>query len=188
MDLLPAAVATFGEPVLRTWTAADVPAMADAVTASLEHLRPWMPWVSAEPLSPQERAAIVRGWEVERLAGGDAVYGMFATDGRVVGGCGLHRRLGPGALEIGYWVSVDCTRRGLATRAAAALTTAAFAHPGVERVEIHHDRANAASRGVPRRLGFTVVSERPEEPRAPGEEGVEVRWRVTRAEWVARLG
>lgn len=43
----------------------------------------------------------------------------------VVGGCGLHRRVGPGGLEIGYWVHAAWTRRGIA--AAAGFTRVAAA-------------------------------------------------------------
>lgn len=45
-------------------------------------------------------------------------------------------RIGPGGLETGYWVHQAHTRRGLATAAAAALTDAALALPGIDRVEI----------------------------------------------------
>jgi RimJ/RimL family protein N-acetyltransferase len=53
-------------------------------------------------------------------------------------------------------------------------------------VEIHHDKANVASAGVPRRLGYTYVSEQPDEPTAPGEIGIDCTWRVTRSDWLAR--
>jgi len=46
------------------------------------------------------------------------------------------------------------------------LTDAAFQIPGIERVEIHHDKANVASSGVPRKLGFELVEEVPDESRA----------------------
>ena len=58
-------------------------------------------------------------------------------------------RIGPGGLEIGYWVHRACTRRGLATAASAALVEAAFGLPGVDRIEIVHDELNVASAGVP---------------------------------------
>ena len=69
-------------------------------------------------------------------------------------------RIGPGGLEIGYWVHHAYTRRGLATAAAAALVEQAFRLPGVDRLEIVHDELNVASGGVPRKLGFTEVGRR----------------------------
>jgi ribosomal-protein-serine acetyltransferase len=62
----------------------------------------------------------------------------------------------------------------------------AFADPAIERVEIHHDRANAASGGVPRKLGFELVGDTRRGPLAPGEEGVERVWRLSRPDWTAR--
>lgn len=74
----------------------------------------------------------------------------------------------------------------MTTVAAALMTDAAFTVPGIELVEIHHDRANSASAGVPRRLGYTLVSERPDEPEAPAEIGIEWCWRITREQWLGR--
>src|SRR3954452_11299172 len=96
---------------VRPWTEDDAPALSRAIAESLEHLRPWMHWIADEPLSLEER----RAWMLDP-AGNDEHYGLWLGD-RVVGGCGLHRRLGPGALEIGYWVHAAFTRRGLATAA-----------------------------------------------------------------------
>ena len=160
--------------------------MERAIGASIEHLRPWMPWAGAEPLPRETRLAFIeasqRSWDADQ----DFTYGMFVDDAPV-GGCGLHRRLGDGAIEIGYWVHVAWTGRGLATIAAGALVDAAFAMADIERVEIHHDKANAASRRVPEKLGFVLVAEEPDPVQAPGDSGIECRWRVTRQQW-ARSG
>jgi ribosomal-protein-serine acetyltransferase len=64
----------------------------------------------------------------------------------------------------------------------------AFTVEGIDRVEIHHDRANRASRAVPQRLGFTFAGERPDTVRAPGEEGVDCTWSMSRARWAATGG
>ena len=65
------------------------------------------------------------------------------------------------------------------------LTDAAFALPGITRVEIHRDRANEASAGIPRTLGYHLIGQVPDEPQAPGEIGVECRWRITPEQWAA---
>ncbi len=59
-------------------------------------------------------------------------------------------------LEIGYWIHPAFIGRGLATAAARLVTEAAFSVPGIDRVEIHHDRANEISGAIPRKLGFTL--------------------------------
>ena len=113
---------------------------------------------------------------------GEAFNYAITVGGAVIGSCALMRRIGPGGLEIGYWIHPAWTGQGLATMAAAALLREAFTLPGIDRVEIHHDEVNKASGAVPRRLRFTEVERqpRPEEPTAPGQVGVEVIWRLLR--------
>lgn len=167
---------------LRAWQRDDAAALAAAVERNLEHLRPWMPWIAQEPLTLEERAALIDGWAATRAVGGEVVYGMF-LDGAVVGGTGLHRRRGPHGLEIGYWVDREHTGRGLATEAARALTSTALSIPGITFVEIHHDRANVPSRRVPERLGYRCLGETPDEITAPGEVGIDCGWRMDAADW-----
>lgn len=174
-----------GPLVLRRWALEDVEALSAAVLDSVHHLRPWMPWAAAEPIDLEARRALVRGWIDEWGAGTSYVYGMW-VDEAVVGGCGLHARLtGPG-LEIGYWVHAGHLRRGYATAAAAALTSAAFDVPEVAYVEIHHDKANVPSGRVPATLGFTRIGEEARTPNAPLESGTTVLWRMRRETWSGR--
>jgi RimJ/RimL family protein N-acetyltransferase len=172
---------------LRLWRRHDAAGLGEAVTDSIEHLRPWMPWIAHEPLSVTERQALIDRWRQEWLAGGDVVMGVFVA-GAVAGGCGLHRRIGPGGLEIGYWTARRFLRQGIATTAAGLLTDAAFSDPTIARVEIHHDQANQASAGVPQKLGLRLVQERRDEIQAPGESGISCEWQITRQEWHARRG
>src|SRR6478609_5108135 len=88
---------------IRMWTIADAPALGEAITASIAHLAPWMPWVANEPVAREDREHLITTWETDWLAGGDVVYGIFLDDAPI-GGTGLHRRLGEGGLEIGYWI------------------------------------------------------------------------------------
>jgi ribosomal-protein-serine acetyltransferase len=171
--------------LLRRWRVADAELQHQAIVESLDHLRPWMPWVAQEPQPLARRREMLAGWEREWEEEGD-VYLAVVVNGRIAGSTGLHRRRGPGALEIGYWVHPDFVRRGVATTVARLLTDAAFGLDGIERVEIHHDRANAASAGVPRRLGYTLKAETPSTPSAPGEAGIDCAWSITREEWAER--
>jgi ribosomal-protein-serine acetyltransferase len=168
---------------IRPWQANDAPALSVAITESIDHLRPWMSWIATEPRSLADRQSMIARWEKERRAGGDMVFGMF-IGAVVVGGCGLHRRLGSDGLEIGYWVHAAHVRRGYAARVAAMLTSVAFSFPEIELVEIHCDRANHASQGVPRRLGFTLVGQHTKPVQAPNETGIDDVWRVTRSDWM----
>lgn len=155
--------------------------MYRAVTESMDHLRPWMPWAAGYDRG--SAADFLRQCEQDWDSGAAFNYAII-SGGEVVGSCGLMARIGPGGLEIGYWVRTGYTRRGLATAAAGALADEAFTIPGIDRVEIVHDAANVASGGIPRKLGFTMIGRRPsgaDEP-AGGEEGTDVVWRLTRGQ------
>jgi ribosomal-protein-serine acetyltransferase len=90
---------------------------------------------------------------------------------------------GPGGLEIGYWTARRFLRQGIATTAAGLLINAAFSDPAVMRVEIHHDRANQASAGVPGKLGLRLARERVDEIQASRESGISCEWQITRQQW-----
>jgi RimJ/RimL family protein N-acetyltransferase len=114
-----------------------------------------MPWTTEEPRPPSDRVALLQRFRGRFDLGEDFVYGIFDRDEtRVLGGTGLHTRLGDEALEIGYWIRADCVRQGFVTESTAGLTKVAFEVCGVDRVEIRCDPANGASRGVPLKLGY----------------------------------
>ncbi|WP_256107624.1 GNAT family N-acetyltransferase [Streptomyces sp. ODS05-4] len=162
---------------LRRWHAGDADALHPVITGALDHLRPWMPWAAGHDRAGTEEylARCEREWAADRSYD----YAITA-DGAVVGSCGLMRRIGPGGVEIGYWLHPAATGRGLATMAAAALVDAGRLLTGIDRAEIHHDQANPASGAVARRLGFTAVGRAAQQggPAAPGESGVQVVWRL----------
>jgi ribosomal-protein-serine acetyltransferase len=166
-----------GQVRLRRYSEDDLDAVFQAVTDSLDHLRPWMPWAAdyTRQTAAEFLAVSARGW----ADGTEYSYAIIA-DGTLAGGAGLMARIGPGGLEIGYWVRQGYTRRGLATAASAALVEQAFRLPGVERVEIVTDELNLASAGVPRKLGFTEAGRRPLDMPPPAGTGVGVVWRLDR--------
>ncbi len=143
--------------LLRCWQPADAPLLKAAVDASLDHLLPWMPWAKYEPTDLQAKIERLRRFRGAFDLGDDFVYGVFdRQETRVLGGSGLHTRLGEKAREIGYWIHVDAVGQGFATELSAALTKVAFEIDHVERVEIHCDPRNLRSAAVPRKLGYTL--------------------------------
>ncbi|MFI5040977.1 MAG: GNAT family N-acetyltransferase [Acidimicrobiales bacterium] len=172
----PPEVVDAGAVLLRRAVVHDAEALATAVAESLEHLRPWLPWATPEAASVAAQTA-----RLSEATWGPDDYGylMVTRNAEIVGGSGLHRRVGPTSLEIGYWVHVRHVRRGYAAAAAAALTRTALCLPGIERVEIHCDEANVASAGVARRIGYELdgVVDHPID--SPAQTGRFMIWRMT---------
>jgi RimJ/RimL family protein N-acetyltransferase len=156
----------------------------EAVTESLDELRPWMEWAQTIP-SAEGMKTYLEGAEESFRANRDWMYVLIDKEtGKLVGSCGLHSRIGPRALEIGYWVRTSFTGRGYATQTSKTLTDAAFTHlDWVDRIEIHMDRANVASVAVPRRLGFTLVREEERPIETPGHTGHGCVWSLERTVW-----
>jgi RimJ/RimL family protein N-acetyltransferase len=172
-----------GRVRLRRWRLEEAEVLRAVVIASLEHLRPWMPWAQQAPSLEEQRAFLAyteQAWQ-ERA---EFVYAVTLPSDEPIGGMGLHTRQVPGTLEIGYWLAVAHTGRGYATAAAGALTEAAFALPGVERVEIRCDEANRASAAIPARLGYRLERVIDRERTAPGDTGRGLVWAMERDAWL----
>ena len=141
--------------VLRCYEPRDAPLVKEAVDASLDHLRPWMPWAADEPQTIDQKVELLRGFRGAFDLGTNFVYGVFEPDeSRLLGGSGLHPRGGDGSLEIGYWIRADAVGRGLATEVTAVLTRVGFELCDLERIDIQIEPGNERSLGVPRKLGF----------------------------------
>ena len=173
----PDEVIEHGPVTLHRYRAGDAGAVFDAVTESLAQLRPWLPWAAGYRRESAEEyvADSIRHWD-----DGTEFNYAITTGGTMAGSIGLMARIGPGGLEMGYWMRTAYTRRGLATAAAAALVEQAFRLPGVHRVEIVHDELNGASGAIPRKLGFTEVERRPLDMPVTAGTGVGVVWRLVR--------
>jgi ribosomal-protein-serine acetyltransferase len=164
---------------LRRWRSADADLCFRLIAESIEHLRPWMPWVSSD-YSLTDAQDYVQRCEVS-WADRTAFNYLIMVDGSPAGSAGLMKRIGDGGLEIGYWVHPAFTGRGLATSASAALTDAALSLDGIDHVEIHHDVLNLASERIPAKLGYAPAGTTTARfDLAPGDSGTTKIWRLTR--------
>jgi RimJ/RimL family protein N-acetyltransferase len=185
-----------GLVLLRRNRAADAAAVAEAVRESLDHLQPWMPWANAGATTVEAQAGRIAEVEAGWARGTDFVY-LLVREGAgpesgagsgapsrgadeglatrateaIVGMIGLHRRIGPRAIEIGYWTHAAHEGRGYMTAAAKAITNAAEALGDVDRVEIHTDEANLRSAAIPPKLGYRLDRVDTRRPEAPAESG-----------------
>jgi RimJ/RimL family protein N-acetyltransferase len=170
--------------VLRRWRPEDAPRLKALVDANLDHLRPWMPWAMQEPSPVEVIGERLERFERHHRDGLEWTMAIcLAGDDTLIGGAGLHPRIGPNALEIGYWIAEPHTRRGFATETAAALTATAFAMPHIEHVEIRCDPRNVASARVPAKLGYRHSETLTANTVTPtGEPRDTMIWTITRRE------
>jgi RimJ/RimL family protein N-acetyltransferase len=165
-----------GDFVLTRAVPGDGPALVAAVNASLPHLRPWMPWAQ-DPATPESIGSFLETAVLQWDGFQEFQFTIRETpSGPIIGCCGLHTRIGVGALEIGYWVHLDHTGRGVATAAAGALADAALRLVSLSRVEIRCDAANQRSAAIPPKLGFRLDRTESRPPTTPGETHAHLVW------------
>lgn len=153
--------------------------IAVAVSVSLPELEQFMDWAVSHPDRAEDFGSFLEestaGWE------SGSTYNYTVVDrisDEVIGGCGLMRRVGPGAIEIGYWIRSDRAGDGLATETARTLTAAARELDDVHAAIIVHDAANKASGRVAEKLGYVEFDRVPVELTAMGDSGVDVYRRL----------
>ncbi len=135
----------------------DGPRVREAVLASQEALKSWMPWAMEVP-TEQEYEARVREGQLKFLARED-LWMMLLLKGSdtIIGGSGLHRiDWGVPKFEIGYWVRTGYDGRGYITEAVNGITALALNTLGARRIEIRCDVLNERSAAVARRAGYAL--------------------------------
>jgi len=141
--------------VIRCYDPKDALYLQKAVQESVEHLRPWMPWVKSEPEELKVKIERLRVFRADFDLSKNYIYGVFdPNETELLGGTGLHPRVGSNAFEIGYWINVNHVNKGYATEISAALTKVAFEVEHINRVEIHCDPNNIKSAAIPKKLGY----------------------------------
>ncbi len=140
---------TDGDLTLRTPVESDAPGITSAVQASLEALRPWMPWANERY---DERAAL--DWITGKIERAAVPLLMIDGDGRIIGSAGLNGFDNLNArANLGYWLRTDANGFGYATRATKLIAAYGIEQLGLHRVEILMSVENEPSRRVAERAG-----------------------------------
>ncbi len=137
----------------------DIDPLAALVAQNQRHLAAWMPW--AQEPSVASIRAFVEGRALAAIAAADGFEAGIWWRGRLVGAVGVHdvsawSRRG----AIGYWIDEGAQGHGVVTKAVRAVMARCFQQPffdgqPFQRLDIRADVANARSRAVAERLGFT---------------------------------
>jgi len=144
-----------GRVLVRPYQAGDGEALFEAVNASLDHLKEWMPW-SSKHTDPSASELVVRramaNWQLRE----DLTLSFWEREtGRFLGGTGLHRiDWAVRRFEIGYWIRADAEGKGLVTETVRLVAGLAFGPLKANRVIIRCATTNHRSSAIPRRLGF----------------------------------
>ena len=141
--------------LLRCLEPQDAEELARTTAENRAHLVDWMPWAADLPMSVDDVVALLREMRADFDRGLNFNFGIrLRQGGELIGGLGIHPRVGAGGLEIGYWIAAEHARRGLGTEAAAAATRAGIEYLGARWMEIRVAPSNEASLGIPDKLGY----------------------------------
>jgi RimJ/RimL family protein N-acetyltransferase len=152
---------------LRPVTEGDTSWIVETVRGSHAHLAPWMSWAH-ETYGAEDVQAFLGhvASGVER-----AFVIVSRADGARHGMCSLNRVDETNrTANLGYWLHVSSTGRGLATRAARGMLVHALEGLWMERVEVSVALANVASVRVAQRLGLREEGVRGRAIRAGGQQ------------------
>lgn len=145
--------------VIRTYRPGDGPAISDAVNASYDHLKTFMPWAKpVQTVDESERYA--RECYGRWLLAKDFALGIWTPDGAtLLGGSGFHLHgasLKLGIAEIGMWIRAERANRGLGTAALREITRWGFTEWPWLRLAWHCSTRNVASARTAERAGFEL--------------------------------
>lgn len=118
------------------------------------YLREWLPWVD-DTRTPEDTRRFIRAGlrQMENENGFHmGIWYQANLTGVVSYNYISHEKQ---QTELGYWLGAQFQGKGLMTAACRTLTTYAFDTLNLKRVEIRCAVANAKSRAIPVRLGFT---------------------------------
>jgi ribosomal-protein-serine acetyltransferase len=135
----------------------DGKAVYEAIQASLNELKPWMPFAHKEQ-SEEETEINIRESYAKFIQREDLRLLIFDKDtGEFIASSGLHRiNWSVPKFEIGYWIDTRYSGKGYITEAVEGISDFAFRELKARRVEIRCDSTNLKSRRIPEVLGFTL--------------------------------
>jgi RimJ/RimL family protein N-acetyltransferase len=143
--------------IIRAPAITDALYLREAITESIEALRPWMVWADHVPTLLEAEDNCSRAAE-DFKEGKDFRLHLFLRDSGVfIGGSGLHNVVWSiPKFEIGYWVRQSHSGHGYGSEAVTEITRFAFAELGAKRVEIRTSTRNIKSQRIPESLGFIL--------------------------------
>ena len=139
---------------LRACRESDAPAIYKAAIESIDHVSPWMPWLTPS-YSLEDAIKWTRSAEIDRKA--ESRFEFIIIDsvtGDLCGVCGLNQINSEDRVcNLGYWVRRSKLRQGAASAAARMLRDFGLKGRELERLETVVAEGNTASRKVAEKVG-----------------------------------
>ncbi len=127
----------------------------DAIQASINELREWLPFAQKDQ-TEQNTEVNIREAQLRFLKREDLRLLIFLKEtNQFIGSSGLHNpNWDVPKFEIGYWLDTRFCGKGYMTEAVQGISEYAFTELKARRLEIRCDTLNVKSRAIPERLGF----------------------------------
>ncbi len=166
--------------ILRAWTIQDAPGMFEYAKSPLVGPSAgWKPHETVEDSVDYLRSAIEKDetWAV-----------TLKTDGRIIGGIGLHATMVEAVRELGYVLHPDFWDMGLMTEAAKAVINFGFEELSLAAITVFRNADNKRSGRVIQKSGFRYDGTlRCRTRRIDGTLSDDCAYSVTRDEWLNGL-
>lgn len=172
--------------MLRPFRRRDVGAFHEAVTASIDELQPWLPWIDGYDRGFAQRfiRESVGSW-AERRAYDFTVRPIDDMD-RHIGNVSVWPTSVQNSVgEVGYWIRSDETGKGYAKEAAAVAVDVGFSELGLHKLTLRIAVGNDASETIAKRLGFTYEGVLRDEVKVGGRWLDHTSWSMLDDEWAA---
>lgn len=135
----------------------DGKAVYEAIQASINELKQWLPFAQKEQ-SEQQTEINMREAHLRSLKREELRLLIFDKNTKqLIGSSGLHN---PDwdipKFEIGYWIDSRYSGKGYMTEAVQGITDYAFNELKARRLEIRCDTLNFKSQAIPEKLGYTL--------------------------------
>jgi RimJ/RimL family protein N-acetyltransferase len=143
--------------IIRMPKPGDGKSVYESKKASINELKPWMPWAHRDE-SEEDAEISIREAHVKFLTREDLRLLVFDKEsGVLIANSGLHRiDWKTRKFEIGYWIDTRYSGKGYMTEAVKGIEGFAFNDLQASRVEIRCDTKNVKSRAIAERLGYEL--------------------------------
>lgn len=140
--------------LLREVTIEDAAAIYEAIDTHRDYLKIWLPFIDKMRSVADEEAFLksVLSVPAERR---ESIFGIWNERNEICGLIGFHfSDFDNHRTEIGYWLLPEYQHRGIVTESVRKLCQWAVSEKEIKRIQIRCATGNAASNGIPIRLGF----------------------------------